>query len=231
MIDQCPHCRKQINLSGAQRQKIEDAYDRLEPGGSLKIGCPHCSQPIHLKKEADAWEGVDRHAEMPDPPKAPDTSWIATGEFDEKEEVKDVPKALVLMPEGNAKTKMVGAFVELFYQVSEARSAESALDQMRYMDFTIVVLHSGFEAGGLLGSSFHKHMCQMAMSKRRNMYYVLIGPEFKTFYNLEALAFSANLVVNDSDANHMKTIIRKGLRDNAELFGPFLQALKALGKQ
>lgn len=231
MISQCPHCKKQINLSDAQRQKIEDAYGRLEPGGSLKLGCPHCSQPIQLKKEVDEWEGVDSHAEMPDPPKAPDTSWLATGEFDEKEEVKDVPKAIVLMPEGPAKTKVVDAFVELFYQVSEARTAESALDQMRYTDFTIVVLHSGFEAGGLLSSTFHNHMRQMGMAKRRNIYYVLIGPEFKSFYDLEALAFSANLVVNDNDTNHMKTIIRKGLGDNEELFAPFLQALKALGKQ
>ncbi len=231
MISHCPHCRKQINLSDAQRQKIEGAYSRLEPGGSLKLGCPHCSQPIQLKKETEEWEGAASHAEMPDPPKPPDTSWLASGQFDEKEEVKDVPKALILMPEGNAKTKVSGGLVELFYQVSEARNSDAALDQMRYTDFNIIVLHSGFEAGGLAASVFHKHMCQMTMSKRRNIYYVLAGPEFKTFYDLEALAFSANLVINDNDTNHIKTIIRKGLGDNEELFGPFLQALKALGKQ
>lgn len=237
MINHCPHCLQTINLSAGQQQKIESAFAGLQPGGALKIGCPHCGQTIQLKKENDPapggemWEDATGQAGMPNPPAAPDTSWLSSGKFDEKEEVKDVPKALVLIPAGQVKNNVTDAFVQLFYQVIHASNAAEALDQMRYVDFEVVVLHSGFEGGGLTNSAFHKHMCLMPMTKRRTIYYVVVGPEMHSFYDLEALSFSANLAVNDNDTMHMKTIIRKGLRDNEELFGPFLQALKALGKK
>jgi len=113
----------------------------------------------------------------------------------------------------------------------QARSSNDAIEQMRYIDFAVVVQDTGFESGGLQNSMFHKHIRQLSMSKRRNIYYILIGPEFQTFYDLQALANSANLVVHDNDARYMKTIFRKGMRDNHDLFDPYLQALKALGKK
>ena len=69
------------------------------------------------------------------------------------------------------------------------------------------------------------------MGKRRYMIYVLIGPEFNTLYDLQALAYSANMVVNDKDADKMKTIWKKGKNDYDELFNPFITILKSHGKR
>jgi len=69
----------------------------------------------------------------------------------------------------------------------------------------------------------------MAMSRRRYIFYILVGPEFRTLYDLEALANSANLVVNDSDASHFSIILKRGMNDYNDLFGPYLEALGNYG--
>lgn len=60
---------------------------------------------------------------------------------------------------------------------------------------------------------------------------MLIGPKFRTLYNLEALSNSANLVVNDRDIKNLSLILRKGFYDYEELFGPFLEALTGSEKR
>jgi hypothetical protein len=48
-----------------------------------------------------------------------------------------------------------------------------------------------------------------------------------TLYDIQALAYSANLVVNDAELDSIGLILKKGLRDYEDLFGPFLAALEA----
>ncbi|MCK5340823.1 MAG: hypothetical protein KAJ60_07090, partial [Desulfobulbaceae bacterium] len=117
------------------------------------------------------------------------------------------------------------------YQSIYAESAEDAIEKMRFVNYAAVVYHTILEEGGLEKSTFHSYVSGLAMSKRRYMYYVLVGPEFHTLYDLEALAYSANLVVNDTELGHMDLILRKGMRENEELFGPFLSALKEYGRK
>jgi hypothetical protein len=73
-------------------------------------------------------------------------------------------------------------------------------------------------------------MCAMNMARRRYIFYVLIGPEFKTFYNIQALAESANLVVNEKDTPYFGVILRKSIPDYEELFGPYMEELKVQRK-
>jgi hypothetical protein len=70
----------------------------------------------------------------------------------------------------------------------------------------------------------------MNMSKRRFIFYILIGKEFKTFYNLQALAYSANLVVNDEEVPMFDIILRKTIPEYEELFGPIMEELRHHGR-
>jgi hypothetical protein len=78
----------------------------------------------------------------------------------------------------------------------------------------------------LADSSFHTYMRVMSMEKRRYIYYILVGKEFHTLYDLEALSYSANVVINDNEIAHFDIILRKGLRDYDDLFGPYINAIK-----
>jgi hypothetical protein len=82
-----------------------------------------------------------------------------------------------------------------------------------------------------VAGSFHRHMKVMAMDKRRDIYYVLIGSTFKTFYDLEALAHSVNLVVNDRELKYLPLILKKGLSDYEELFSPLTMTLREHGRR
>jgi hypothetical protein len=70
----------------------------------------------------------------------------------------------------------------------------------------------------------------MNMARRRYIFYALLGPEFNTFFNLQALAYSANLVVNEKDTPHFGVILRKSIPEYEELFGPFMEELKVQGR-
>ncbi len=68
------------------------------------------------------------------------------------------------------------------------------------------------------------------MSRRRYIFYVLIGEEFDTLYDLQALAYSANLVINDADIPYVGTVLKKAIPEFEALFGPLMEELRVIGK-
>ncbi len=67
------------------------------------------------------------------------------------------------------------------------------------------------------------------MSRRREIFYTLIGPNFHTLYDLQALALSCNLVLNENDLPYLETVLRKAIPDFEHLFAPLLEALRTYG--
>jgi len=56
-------------------------------------------------------------------------------------------------------------------------------------------------------------------------FYILIGEEFSTLYDLEALSYSANLVVNTQEIPELLTVLRKAIPRYEELFGSLMAEL------
>lgn len=243
MIDHCPHCQKALNFSEAQIAKIQGALAKLPPGKLLKMGCPLCQKPIELSAEGDApaREGAPAAKPAapavpkpinppPDPPHPPSLDWLQGGGFEDKEVVEDMPLAMVLI-KNDAIRDLLTKNLEGAYKIVIPDSAEDAIDKMRFVNYAVVALHTGYEGGSLADSAFHSHMKNLAMVRRRHMFYILIGPEFRTLYDLEALALSANVVVNDKEMDKFEIIGRKAFQDYQTLFGPFLEILKEHGKE
>ena len=103
------------------------------------------------------------------------------------------------------------------------------MERMQFVNYASVIFHSQFEGTELDQSSFHRYMRNMAMQKRRFIFYILIGPEFFTLYDLEALANSANLVVNDREIPQLLIILRKSIPQYEELFGTLMAEINAYG--
>ena len=234
MINECPHCHVALQFSPAQQDKIKAALVNVKAGSSLKLGCPHCKKPIALKADGTVYE--ERASEIVGKPQAskpvpvtppayPDISWLAQGIYTEQEIVADVPKALILMASGQGRDAVIKALSERGYQIDMPESGDDGLVQMRFGSFAAVVLHTDFD-GSLADSAFHAQMSLMPMEKRRSLFYALIGKEFFTLYNLEALAYSANVVINDTEAIHFDIILKKGLQEMQELFAPYAEAMK-----
>jgi len=223
----CPKCRQPIELNS-------DGV-LVEPGGGGVLRNVLYSD--HTGNEDQAAVGIVQSSRKrpqpvrlpPEAPKPPDIGWLTSGVYAEREVIEDVPYVLILAGEEEVKMQATMAFGEMGYQAVYVSSAEAAIEKMQFMSFDAVVLHSCFEGSGIDDSTFHQHMRGMAMVKRRYIIYVLVGPEFRTLYDLEALACSANLVVNDADVGHLPLILKKGMSDYEELFGPYIDALKHYG--
>jgi hypothetical protein len=241
MISTCPHCKQELGLTESQSQKIQSTLAALESGKKLKFGCPKCKQSIELAPDAekDVSEGADvsfadstpeespqEEAEEFGRPHAPNINWLVEGEIGEKEIIDDVPQLLVMVDNGAMREKIVNIFEKMGYKAEIPKSPSDAIDRMRFVDYDAVVLHADYE-GGFENSSVHAHMKSMRMSKRRRIYYILIGPEMHTLYDIQALAYSANLVVNDNEIDNAGLVLKKGLRDYEDLFGPLLAAIEA----
>jgi hypothetical protein len=222
----CPHCGKQLKLG----EKIESSLAALAPGQQLRVRCIQCEKPFGIDASAgNKPASTTRKKAAVQPPAPPDISWLKEGIFEEEEAVEEVPRALVLMADMPARGAVVGDLEKLGYKVDLATTAEDAVTRMQFINFASVILHSGFEKEGIEGD-FHRFMRTMGMNKRRYIFYVLVGREFKTLYDLQALAYSANLVVNDEDIPHFSLLLRKTIPEYEALFGPLMEELRLAGK-
>ncbi len=228
MISACPNCGQTLNLSEAQQQKIESARASLAPGKSLKFNCPHCKDPIELKAAAAAVNPASKGGITP--PAPPDLDWLDRGDLGAGEIIEDVPQVLILIQDEELQKNVIGLFDDLGYKSILPHSAAEAIEKMRFTSYEAVVLHTGYE-GSLGQSTFHAHMEALPMTRRRYIFYVLMGEELHTMYHLEALSLSANMVINVQEIAAFPLILKKGFREYDELFGPYLSALNAVGKK
>jgi hypothetical protein len=227
MISNCPHCKTALTLGDAQKAKLQKAIDALAPGKKLTIKCPSCTKPIVLDATASAQAEYSGGITPPGPP---DLSWLKEKTIQEDDRIEDVPMALALYPDNEQRDLVRDALEQVGYQVVFADSVDNARERMRFVNFACVVQQSQFECPKLEDSAFHLYMRNMSMQRRRYLFYILIGPEFNTLYNLQALVYSANLVINDKDLYHMGTALRKAIPLYEEIFGPFMEELTSSGK-
>jgi len=234
MIKQCPHCQENLNLSIIQVAKVQEALAKLPEGKLLKLNCPHCKKPMELAANGELALASRSARTSPapkqrkldlKPPAPPTLDWLASGKIEQEEAIKDDREVLILMANGPARTSVVDAFKEMDYVPVFLESAQDGIERMRFTNYSAVVLHSRFDGNSLAESSFHDHMRKLAMTRRRSIFYTLIGPEFQTLYNLEALVNSANLVINDKEVNKIRFILKKAIPEYEELFGSYVDTL------
>ncbi len=82
------------------------------------------------------------------PPPPPDVSWLSTGILKDRDKIKDVPAALVLMTDSGAKGLVALALEKSGYHIEYSETAIDALNKLTSITFAVVALHTGFEGGG-----------------------------------------------------------------------------------
>jgi len=246
MIDTCPHCQEPLNLSDAQKSKVQTALDKLPAGNLLKLGCPQCQKPFDLRPDgtvpgqtqpqktstASSNKPTLRGARKIDipPPPPPDLGWLGSGKMQETEVIEDTPMALILVSKGPELNTVREAYENEEFLPVFADSLDDAISRMQFTPFAALALHTRFEGDSLENNTLHIFMKKMAMIRRRNIHYTLIGPDFQTLYDLQALSNSANLVVNDNELSNFRIILKKSLHESQKLFGPLAESLVSHGR-
>ena len=227
MLTHCPFCQQPLQFTDDQMSRLDQALAQLAPGKLLAMKCPLCRNAISLEKSGFPPQAP---AGQVQPPPPPNLDWLQAGLFQGEEKVEDVPMALILH-QANEQRKQIGEALETVgYQVFMADTVAEALERMRFVNFSCIAFQAQLE-GTLEQSSFHSFMRKLPMDRRRYIFYILIGEHFHTLYNLEALAYSANLTVNTADLHHLDVVLRKSIPTYEELFGPMLEELGVYGKR
>lgn len=164
------------------------------------------------------------------PPQPPNLSKLLQGDSSLGHNIES-PLALILMSDPTKQTQVAGKVKEIGYIVESAASENDAIEQLKLANLNLVILETGFAGKNISTSKFHHHMKSMPMVNRRYIFYAIIGPEFHSAYNIQALAASANLVINDAHIDKLPFILRKGFQDYEALFGPYIELLQLSGKK
>jgi hypothetical protein len=226
MTIECSRCRKDLHFNQAQRAKLDAALAKLKKEESLTIKCPHCLGAVSLRGTvAEVAETGSVH-----PPEPPSIDWLKTGIGDGEDKLEDVPMAMVLCGDLPQRAEIVESIKSVGYQVVVADTHQDAMERMQFVNFSCVVFHIEFEKAGLPSSTFHNYMRKMNMGRRRYIFYIIIGPDIHTLWELESLTASANLTVCEKDLKYFDVILRKAIPSYEELFAPLLEELTAFGK-
>lgn len=251
MISQCPHCSQPLKFSQPQMDKFKQALARLPQGRALKFGCPKCRNPIEINREGRLFEkssgmppgdtpgtppadspGGGSQAREPAlaPPAPPDIGWLSSGTQEGEQVLEDVPTAMVLIDDPAVMDQVSAVLEQQKLQIHCPGTVDEAVAGQRFKTYDVVVYSTGYEQGPLEVHDFHKFMSAMAMNRRRHIFYVLVGKEVDTLYDLQALTLSANLVVNTREMSHFDKIFQKGMKGYEALFGPYTAMLSKHGK-
>ena len=169
---------------------------------------------------ADASKEKKSKNTIPAPP-PPDISWLINGMVETATSQTDASlTALVVIVAEQAKTMVEKGLIEMGYAVDTALSMEQAIQKLQTVQYNVIICGTDITLRDL-----HQYICRLSSPRRRKIYYALVGPRLHTLYNLEALALSANLVINDQDLQELESILRKGLSDYEHLFRPLLDCL------
>ncbi|WP_419175887.1 hypothetical protein [Desulfosediminicola sp.] len=229
----CPHCGTQLKFSDKFRASLE----KLKPEQKARIKCSQCEKPFSIDRSILGAPAASKQVRRGQPasggnvkpPVPPDVSWLQDGVFEEQEVVEEIPLALILIPEDAGRDVVVKSVEGLGYRAEIVTSVDLAMEKMQFVNYSSVLLHTEFEPQGLHGGTFHKFMARMSMPKRRYIFYALIGKDLNTLYDLEALAYSANIVVNERDIEHFGVILRKTIPEYEMLFGPIMEETRLVG--
>ena len=212
----CPDCAKEINIPD----------DKVPQGQAFNLTCPGCKNKIR----------VDQHLQPPEENSegAVDASTMVVDEDfeDDEEEIEiyDEHDQIALILDRKNDELWTTALTELDYKLQRAKSPEHAIHKLRFNQYHVVAIHEKFGDTTLETSPLYEFIRDMPMDTRRKTFVALVGEGFKTLDNMEALAHSVNLVINQSDLDQLETVLKKSIGDNDTFYKVYRETMNALGK-
>ena len=212
---ECPSCAKEINIPD----------NKIPRDQAFSLTCPGCKTKMR----------VDQHLKPPasDPAGSLDAaSLVVDEEFEDDEaiEIYDEHDQIALILDRQNDDLWTVALTDLEYKLQRAKSPEHAVHKMRFNEYHVVVFHEKYGDSSLETSPLYEYIKDMPMHARRKTFIAMVGDKFKTLDNIEALAYSVNLVINQKDIDQLETILKKSIGDNDTFYKVYRETMTALGK-
>ena len=211
---ECSSCAKEINIPD----------NKIPQGQAFSLTCPGCKTKMrvdqHLKSSGSEPTGSLDAASL-----------VVNEEFEDDDiEIYDEHDKIALILDRVNDDQWVAALTELEYKLQRAKSPEHAVHKLRFNQYHVVVFHEKYGDTALDKSPLYEYIQDMPMHTRRKTFVAIVGDHFKTLDNMEALAYSVNLVVNQKDMDQLETILKKSIGDNDTFYKVYRETMTALGK-
>lgn len=212
---ECSSCAKDINIPD----------NKVPQGQAFNLTCPGCKTKIrvdqHLKPPESDSIGLDA------------TSMVVDEDFEDEDEtfeIYDEHDKIALIMDRQHDEQWATALTELEYKLQRAKSPEHAIYKLKFNQYHVIALHEKFGGTTLETSPLYEFIRDMPMTNRRKTFVAIVGNKFKTMDNMEALALSVNLVINEKDFDQLETILKKSIGDNETFYKVYRETMTALGK-
>ena len=213
---ECSSCNKEINIPD----------NKIPQGQAFNLTCPSCKTKMR----------VDQHLKPPasDPAESVDAiSMVVDEDFEDDEEeieIYDEHDKIALILDRQNDDLWTTALTELEYKLQRAKSPEHAVHKLKFNQYHVVAFHEKFGGSTLETSPLYEFIRDMPMDTRRKIFVALVGENFKTLDNMEALAYSVNLVINQKELDQLEAILKKSIGDNDNFYKVYRETMTALGK-
>jgi len=137
--------------------------------------------------------------------------------------------ALVCVDEPEVQRAVVDQLAELGYRIHTGLFAEDISLKLRAHSYNVVVIYETFADSVAEGNPVLIETARTPPNQRRNQFIVLIGPNMITNDDLQAFAYSVDLVVSVSDLANFKPLLRRGVARHTEFYRRYNECLRMSG--
>ena len=220
----CNACHRSMNIPD----------EKLPKDHAFSITCPECKTKFKVDQHLKPKE----REPVPFPPKEKekivDTASMVVNpeEFEDDEDlvIYDKNDQIALVLDDINKVVWTKALEEKNYKIQYARSPEYAVHKMKLTHFHFVALNENFGNVALDESPIYQKVIEMPMVTRRNIFFALVGANFKSLNNMQAYQKSANVVINEKDLEKLGDILKKSISENEIFYKVYKETLNTMRK-
>lgn len=220
----CNACHRSMNIPD----------EKLPKDHAFSITCPECKTKFKVDQHLNPKES----APVPPPLKGKEETVVTASmvvnpkEFEDDEDlvIYDKNDQIALVLDDNNKDLWIKALEEKNFKIQYARSPEYAVHKMKFTHFHFVALNENFGNVALDENPIYQTMIKMPMVTRRNIFFALVGTNFKSLNNMQAYQKSANLVINEKDLEKLGGILKKTISENEIFYKVYKETLNAIQK-
>lgn len=205
----------QITCNKCQK-KLVIADEKLPDKDEFKVTCPQCGEKISVHKK-DTTSNTEA--------KSSSLNEVISDPFEE-----GARPALVCEDDPDIKSQIAAALKELSYSPVIPKNMDDAFEKIRFTRFEVIVLNELFDGSKDGQNDLLDHFVKMPMIDRRHIFLALTGNNFSSMNNGMAFSKSVNVVINQSDIQNIRNILKKTIADNDQFYRVYKAILKELGK-
>lgn len=143
--------------------------------------------------------------------------------------VDERPRALVVYDDESVSDMLVLKLDNLGYKAEVAVNMRDAVKQLKFADFSILLLQEDYYSATLANNHLIKAVQGMDSNSRRNIVMALISPNMVTLDDLTAFSLSFDATINSSELESTDRILMSIIARSKKVYSTYMEIMDELG--